>query len=73
MFSLFVPFVLAFSFQPPQNINDPEKKDEAGEKSGFDLVDELTQNLVNAFQNNEVIPSYEPETMFGKLTLDMLR
>jgi len=51
-----------------KNINDPAKKDEAGEKSGFDLVDELTQNLVNAFQNNEVIPSYEPETMFGSCT-----
>jgi len=51
-----------------QNINDDSETCNSAEKSGFDLVDELTQNLVNAFENKEVIPSYEAEVMFGNCT-----
>ena len=47
-----------------QGINDSLEKQQAD----FDLVDQLTQNLINAFENKEIIPSYkdENEKMFGK-------
>jgi len=38
------------------------------QKADFDLVDQLTQNLIDAFANNEVIPSYQDEKMFGNCT-----
>ena len=51
-----------------QGINDSLEK----QQSDFDLVDQLTQNLINAFENKEIIPSYkdENEKMFGKFVAE---
>ena len=51
-----------------QGINDSLEKQQAD----FDLVDQLTQNLINAFENKEIIPSYkdENEKMFGKFVAE---